>query len=53
TLGEFLYRLFRSKDEDVAPRSNQPAQMVSKFLRGDGDHTPSDILACWMTSPYG
>ncbi|KAF8146205.1 hypothetical protein K438DRAFT_1781184 [Mycena galopus ATCC 62051] len=27
--------------------------MVSKFLRGDGDRTPSDILACWMTSPYG
>jgi hypothetical protein len=27
--------------------------MVSRFLHGDGDHTPSDILACWMTSPYG
>ncbi|KAF8172930.1 hypothetical protein K438DRAFT_1772364 [Mycena galopus ATCC 62051] len=54
TLGEFLYRLFRSKDEDApVSRSNQHAQMVSKFLRGDGDRTPSDILACWMKSPYG
>ncbi|KAJ6529412.1 hypothetical protein DFH09DRAFT_934780 [Mycena vulgaris] len=24
--------------------------MVSKFLAGDGDYTPSDILTCWMTS---
>ncbi|KAJ7663618.1 hypothetical protein B0H17DRAFT_952456 [Mycena rosella] len=53
TLGEFLYRLFRRKDEDQAPQSNQHAQMVSKFFKGEGDHTPSDILTCWMTNPYG
>ncbi|KAJ7687941.1 hypothetical protein B0H17DRAFT_898529, partial [Mycena rosella] len=53
TLGEFLYRLFRRKEEDQTARSNQHAQAVSKFLTGDGEYTPSDILTCWMTSPYG
>ncbi|KAJ7861019.1 hypothetical protein B0H14DRAFT_2280408, partial [Mycena olivaceomarginata] len=53
TLGAFLFKLFQAKDENDTQRSNQHAQMVSKFLRGDGDHTPSDIIACWMKSPYG
>ncbi|KAJ7449486.1 hypothetical protein B0H11DRAFT_2161915 [Mycena galericulata] len=53
TLGEFLFRLFRKKDEDTAPRPIQHSQMVSKFLVGDGGYTPSDILTCWMTNPYG
>jgi hypothetical protein len=53
TLGAFLFKLFQAKDENDTQRSNQHAQMVSKFLRGDGDCTPSDIIACWMKSPYG
>ncbi|KAJ7691191.1 hypothetical protein B0H17DRAFT_1133962 [Mycena rosella] len=53
TLGEFLYRLFRCKDEDQATRSNQHAQIVSKFFKVEGDYRPSDILTCWMTNPYG
>ncbi|KAJ7131118.1 hypothetical protein C8R44DRAFT_829597 [Mycena epipterygia] len=53
TLAEFLYRLFRKPDEDDAPPSNQHAQMVSKFLGGTAEYTPSDILTCWMTNPYG
>ncbi|KAJ7686992.1 hypothetical protein B0H17DRAFT_1160508 [Mycena rosella] len=53
TFGEFLYRLFRCKDEDQAPRLNQHAQILSKFFKGEGDYTPSDILTCWMTNPYG
>ncbi|KAJ7692598.1 hypothetical protein B0H17DRAFT_864983, partial [Mycena rosella] len=52
TLGEFLYGLFRRKEEDQTARSNQHAQAVSKFLTGNGEYTPSDILTCWMTSPY-
>ncbi|KAJ7340798.1 hypothetical protein DFH08DRAFT_662366, partial [Mycena albidolilacea] len=53
SLGDFMYRLFRGKEEDEEPRSNQHAQMVSKFLKGDGDYSPADILTYWMKSPYG
>ncbi|KAJ7697902.1 hypothetical protein B0H17DRAFT_1130182 [Mycena rosella] len=41
SLAEFLYMLFRPKEEEAAPRSTQHSQMVSKLAviprSGDGD----------------
>lgn len=52
TLGEFLYKVFDHQGREGS-RSQTHAQMVSSFLGGKGNYTPSDILTCWMSSPDG
>ncbi|KAJ7354353.1 hypothetical protein DFH08DRAFT_773532 [Mycena albidolilacea] len=52
TLGEFLYKVFNHQGREGS-RTQTHAQMVSSFLGGQGNYTPSHILTCWMSSPDG
>ncbi|PPQ76949.1 hypothetical protein CVT26_007946 [Gymnopilus dilepis] len=54
-LGEFLYYVFLSKDEDGkdVSRSTQHSMYASHFLRGTTELTVSTILKLWFKSPDG
>ncbi|PPR02512.1 LOW QUALITY PROTEIN: hypothetical protein CVT26_011996 [Gymnopilus dilepis] len=54
-LGEFLYYVFLTKDEegkDIS-RSTQHSMYASHFLRGTTEHTVSTILKLWFRSADG
>ena len=55
TLGEFLYHIFKLKNEDGTKisRSSTHAATVSQFLEGQTIYSPSDILDAWFRNPDG
>src|SRR6202050_1360211 len=55
TLGEFLYHIFKLKNEDGTKfsRSSTHAATVSQFLEGQTIYGPSDILDAWFRNPDG
>ncbi|KAK7059574.1 hypothetical protein R3P38DRAFT_2495738, partial [Favolaschia claudopus] len=55
TLGCFLYKLFRAKDDEgnEVHRSQTHSQMVSIFLAGRANETVADIVSEWMMHPDG
>jgi hypothetical protein len=54
-LGEFLYEVFRLKNEDgdQVRRSKRHAGMVQRFLQGNTRHTPAMIIDAWFRNPDG
>ncbi|KAM6489591.1 hypothetical protein JOM56_014913, partial [Amanita muscaria] len=54
-LGEFLYHVFRLKDEDGSKRhrSRQHAKLASSFLQGMTRYTPAMIVDAWFRDPDG
>ena len=54
-LGEFLYEVFRLKNEDgdKVHRSKRHAGMVQRFLQGNTRHTPAMIIDAWFRNPDG
>jgi len=55
TLGEFLYHVFKLKNEDGTKfhRSSTHAATVSQFLQGQTTYSPSDILDAWFRNSDG
>src|ERR1700683_5611433 len=55
TLGEFLYHVFKLKNEDGTKisRSSTHAAQVSKFLVGQHIYSPAYILNAWIRKPDG
>jgi len=55
SLGEFLYYVFRAKDEkgEDATRTTSHAMYATNFLQGRTSHTAGSILELWFSSPDG
>lgn len=55
TLSEFLYHLFRLKDEQGQPVHRSPSQgiTVQKFLSGKTTYKPIQIVDFWLRDPAG
>lgn len=55
TLSEFLYHLFRLRDEHGKPvhRSSSQGLTVQKFLSGQARYKPIEIIDFWFRDPVG
>ena len=55
TLAEFLYQLFRTRDEhgEEIHRTDQHAKYAQHFIQGTGKYTAGMMLECWLKSPDG
>jgi len=55
SLGDFLYYMFRVKDEkgEDAMRTASHAMYATRFLQGRTSHTAGSILELWFSSPDG
>ena len=55
TLGEFLYHVFKLKNEDGTKfsRSSTHVATISQFLQGQTIYSPSDILDAWFRNRDG